>query len=310
MAEHRLTRGQVHNKWNRDLPPAVEVDPGDVVVFETQDVSGGQIEPGSTAADLAVIDYNRIHPLTGPVFVKGTHAGDVLEVEILDLQPGIWGWTGIWPRLTLLRKEFAKPHIRHWDLSNGHETKLRADIIIPLDPFCGTMGVAPAQAGEISVLPPARYGGNMDIRHLTRGTTLLLPVQVEGGLFSAGDCHAAQGDGEVCSGIESPMVVTLRFRLRKGRPIPGPQFVTAGPLTAKYDRKGYYATTGMADDLMEAAREATRSMVAHLVATHDLSPEDAYILCSVAVDLKISEVVNAPTWVVSAYLPLSIFRDG
>jgi acetamidase/formamidase len=311
VAEHRLTASQVHNKWNRDLVPAVEIDPGDVVVFETQDVSGGQIEPGSPAAALATINYERIHPLTGPVFVKGARPGDVLEIEILELRPGAWGWTGIWPRpYTLLPQEFAKPHITHWDLSDGRETRLRADIVIPLDPFCGVMGVAPAQAGDISVLPPAPYGGNMDIRHLTRSTTLFLPVQVDGGLFSTGDGHAAQGDGEVCSGIETSMVVTLRFRLRKGRPIRGPQFVTSGPLTAKYDMHGYYATTGIAEDLLEAAREATRSMIAHLVATHHLAPEDAYILCSVAVDLKISEVVNAPNWVVSSYLPLSIFRGG
>jgi acetamidase/formamidase len=310
MAEHRLARDRVHTKWNRDLAPAIEIESGDVVVFETQDVSGGQIEPGASAGTLAAIDFARIHPLTGPVFVKGARPGDILEVEIIDVQAGRWGWTGIWPRpYTLLPQEFSKPHITHWDLSNGQDTQLRPNIVIPLDPFCGVMGVAPAQSGAISVLPPARYGGNMDIRHLTRRTTLFLPVQVEGALFSTGDGHAAQGDGEVCSGIEAPMIATLRIRFRKGRPIAGPQFITAGPLTTKYDRKGYYATTGIADDLLEAAREATRSMIAHLTTTYALTPEDAYILCSVAVDLKISEVVNAPMWVVSAYLPLSIFRE-
>src|SRR5262249_25102607 len=144
----------------------------------------------------------------------------------------------------------------------------------------------------------------------TRGATLLLPVQTDGGLFSTGDGHAAQGDGEVCSGIETSMVATLRFRLRKGRSLRSPQFMTTGPLTAKYDKQGYYATTGIAEDLLEAAREATRNMVAYLVATYDLAPEDAYVLCSVAADLKINEVVNAPNWVVSSYLPLSIFRGA
>jgi acetamidase/formamidase len=310
MAEHHLTRDRVHTKWNRDLPPAIEIEPGDVVVFETQDVSGGQIQPGAPAGALSAIDFSRIHPLTGPVYVKGARAGDVLEVQILDVQPDRWGWTGIWPRpYTLLPQEFPEPHITHWDLSNGRDTRLRPDIIIPLDPFCGVMGVAPARAGAISVLPPAEYGGNMDIRHLTRRATLLLPVQVDGALFSTGDGHAAQGDGEVCSGIEAPMSATMRIKLRTGRPIAGPQFITAGPLTAKYDRKGYHATTGIAEDLLEAARDATRSMIAHLTRTYALTPEDAYILCSVAVDLKISEVVNAPMWVVSAYLPLSIFRE-
>jgi acetamidase/formamidase len=311
MAEHRLTANQVHNKWNRDLAPAVEIDPGDVVIFETQDVSGGQIEPGSPAAILSNLDYERIHPLTGPVFVKGAQPGDALEIEILELHPGAWGWTGIWPRpYTLLPQEFPTPHIVHWDLADGQRTKLRPDIVIPLDPFCGVMGVAPAQGGDISVLPPGSYGGNMDIRHLTRGATLFLPVHTNGGLFSTGDGHAAQGDGEVCSGIETSMVVTLRFRLRKARSLRGPQFVTPGPLTAKYDGSGYHATTGVAGDLLEAAREATRNMVAYLVATYGLAPEDAYVLCSVTADLKISEVVNAPNWVVSSYLPLSIFRGA
>jgi acetamidase/formamidase len=307
MAEHLVSKGQFHNKWDRNLPPVAEILPGDAVIFETQDVSGGQIEPGSSAADLRNLDYDQIHPLAGPVLVRGAKPGDVLEVEILELKPDIWGWTGIWP-FTLLQQEFPKPYIRHWDLSSGTETQLGADIVIPLDPFCGVMGVAPVQTGKISVLPPGRYGGNMDIRHLTKGATLFLPIEVEGALFSAGDCHATQGDGEVCSGIETSMIVTLRFSIRKGHSIRGPQFLTRGPLTDKYDHAGYYGTTGIGPDLLEAAREATRAMVEHLVGTRNLSPEDAYILCSVAVDLKISQVVNFPNWVVSAYLPLSIFR--
>jgi acetamidase/formamidase len=186
---------------------------------------------------------------------------------------------------------------------------MRKDIVIPLDPFCGVMGVCPAEPGEHNVLPPGRFGGNMDIRHLTKGSRLLLPVQVDGALFSAGDCHAAQGDGEVCvTGIESPMQFTLRFNVIKGANLPAPQFQVPGPLTSKHDRRGYYATTGVGPDLMQCAKDALRAMLDHMTRTYRLSREDAYVLASVVVDLKISEIVDAPNWIVSAYLPLSIFK--
>jgi acetamidase/formamidase len=149
----------------------------------------------------------------------------------------------------------------------------------------------------------------MDTRQLTRGTTLYLPVQVEGARFSCGDAHAAQGDGEVCvTGIETPMHATLRFTLHKGRTIPAPQYETAGALTPRVDSAGFYATTGVGPDLYVAAQEAIRAMVDHLSRTHDLSPEDAYVLSSLVVDLKISEVVDAGVYVVSALLPLAVFK--
>lgn len=306
---HTLEPDKVHYKWNRDLHPAIEVESGDVVRFETDEVSGGQIRPGTPASALAELNFDRIYPLAGPVLVKGAQPGDVLEVEIVNLRPKGWGWTGIIPNLGLLPEDFPEPYIKHWDLSNGRTAELRPGVVVPLEPFCGVMGVAPAEPGEIFVLPPGKFGGNMDIRHLTKGTTLFLPVQVEGALFSAGDCHAAQGDGEVCvTGIEAPMTFTLRFGIRKDLSIPEPQFITPGPLTQKHDRKGYYATAGIAPDLMEATKKAIRAMITHLQETHGLTREEAYVLCSVAVDLKISEVVDAPNWIVSAYLPTAVFR--
>jgi acetamidase/formamidase len=243
------------------------------------------------------------------VLVKGARPGDALEVEILDLRPGNWGWTAIIPGLGLLQQEFTDAHLHIWDLTSRTVAEFRRDIHIPLDPFCGTMGVATDEVGTFPVMPPGKFGGNMDIRHLNKGTTLLLPVWVAGALFSCGDAHAVQGDGEVCiSAIEAPMRATLRFGVRQGLGLPSPQFVTPGPLTSKHDAKGYYATTGIAPDLMEGARAAVRAMIDHLQRTYRLSRRDAYVLCSVAVDLKISEVVDTPNWLVSAYLPLSIFR--
>lgn len=306
--ELAMPDGHVHYRWDNALPPALEVEPGDTVHYDLQEVSGGQITQTSTVADLARMDMDRVYPLAGPVLVKGARPGDVLEVHILDLRPGDWGWTAIIPGLGLLAQDFTEPHLRIWDLRTGTDAALRDDIHILLDPFCGTMGVATDEAGTFPVMPPGKFGGNMDIRHLTRGTTLLFPVWVDGALFSCGDAHAVQGDGEVCiSAIEAPMRATLRFGIRKGLRLPSPQFVTPGPLTSRHDAKGYYATTGIAPDLMEGARAAVRAMIDHLVRTYRLSREDAYILCSVAVDLKISEVVDVPNWIVSAYLPLSIF---
>ena len=150
----------------------------------------------------------------------------------------------------------------------------------------------------------------MDIRQLNEGSTLLLPVQVAGALFSAGDCHAVQGDGEVCvTGIECPMSFSLRFNVRKGAHLPSPQFIVRRTPVSAHDRSGYFATTGIGPDLMENARNAVRRMIDWLTTRHGLSPEDAYILCSVAGDLKISEIVDRPNWIVSFHMPLSIFRD-
>ena len=306
--EVELPSGRVHYRWDNALPPVAEVESGDVIFADLQEVSGGQITRSSTAADLNRMDSDRVYPLAGPVFVKGARRGDVLAVEILDLQPADWGWTSIIPGLGLLTEDFPDPYLKLWDLGARTHASLRHDIRIPLAPFLGTMGVAPEDRGSFPVMPPGKFGGNMDIRHLNVGATLLLPVWVEGALFSCGDAHAAQGDGEVCiSAIETPMRARLRLSVRKGIQLPSPQFTTPGPLTSKVDARGYYATTGIGPDLMQGAKAAVRAMVDHLVGTYRLSRQDAYVLCSVAADLKISEIVDRPNWIVSAYLPMAIF---
>jgi len=216
------------------------------------------------------------------------------------------------PGLGLLAADFPNPYIRHFDLTNGETTALREDIHIPIQPFCGTMGVAPDEPGPLAVLPTMKGGGNIDTRHLNVGAKLYLPVFVPGAMFSAGDCHAAQGDGEVCvTGIECPMQFSLRFNVIKGRSIRpwSYQFITPpGSPQPKYDEKGYFVTTAIGPDLMENARNAIRDQIAWLGAEKGLSPEDAYVLCSLAADLRISQIVDAPNWCVSAYLALSVFR--
>jgi acetamidase/formamidase len=307
---HYFPTDQVHFTWDADNEPVLTVASGDTVVVHTRDVSDNQITPDSTADAIAELDWDRVYPLAGPIAVEGAKPGHTLAVEIVDLHPQGWGWTAILPGFGLLPDDFPDAYLKIFDLTGGDVTYLRDDIAIPIAPFLGTMGVCPAGASEQAVMPPGKFGGNMDTRQLVRGTTLSLPVQVEGALFSCGDAHAAQGDGEVCvTGIESPMYGALRFTLIEDRSIPAPQYQTApGPLTPQVDAGGFYGTTGIGPDLYVAAQEAVRAMIDYLGDAYDLSREDAYVLSSLAVDLKISEIVDAGEYVVSAVLPLAIFR--
>jgi len=306
---HYFPTDQVHFTWDAGNAPAITVADGDTVVFETRDVSDDQIGPDSDTSVIAGLDWDRVYPLAGPVYVEGAAVGDTLAVEILDLHTRGWGWTAILPGLGLLADELTEPYLRVFDLSRGDVTPFREDILIPLTPFMGTMGVCPAGASAQPVMPPGTFGGNLDTRQLVKGTTLFLPVQVEGGLFSTGDAHGCQGDGEICvTGLEAPMYAVMRFSLVKGRSIPAPQYRTApGPLTPAVNYGAFYGTTGVGGDLYVAAQDATRAMLDHLTATYGLSREDAYLLCSLVVDLKISEIVDAGQYVVSAVLPESIF---
>jgi acetamidase/formamidase len=304
---HRLTRERVHYAWDRNVPPLLTIDPGETVVFETRESSDGRITRGTSVENPPTKPRAPGHPLTGPVFIRGAQPGDTLEVEILELRPGDWGYTAFYPGRGLLPEDFDRPFFQIWDLTRD-PTPFRPGISVPLEPFLGVMGVALAEPGEHSTMPPRRNGGNIDTKQLTAGARLFLPVLVEGALFSCGDGHAAQGDGEVCiTAIECDMTASLRFALHKGRELPEFQFITAGPLLPRTNGREWYATTGHGPDLMEAARNAVRHMIAYLVAEHGLTREEAYILCSVAVDLKLSEVVDAPNWVVSAFLPSTLF---
>ncbi len=305
---HYFPEDRVHYTWDVTHEPVLTIDSGDTVVVHTRDVSDNQITPTSTASAIASMSWDRVYPLAGPIHVKSARPGDTLAIEILDIHPQGWGWTAILPGFGLLPDDFKDPYLRIFDLTQGDVTYLRDDIAIPVEPFFGTMGVCPAGASKQPVMPPGIFGGNMDTRQLTRGTTLFLPVQVDGGLFSCGDAHAAQGDGEVCvTGIEAPMYATLRLTVRKGHRIPAPQYITAGPLTPRVDHDGFYGTTGVGSDLFRASQDAVRAMIGHLIESHGLTREDAYVLSSLCVDLKISEIVDAGQYIVSALLPLAVF---
>lgn len=227
-------------------------------------------------------------------------------VDIIDVKIDDFGWTAILPGLGLL-EEFKKPFLYKWDLKDKESAHFEKGIRIPIRPFCGVLGVAPSRAGSFDVMPPGKHGGNMDIRHTTAGSRVKLPVQVEGALFSTGDIHAAMGDGEICvCAIECAGSVTVRFGLEKGPKLRWPEYYTRGENPPK---NGWYVTTGITGDLMTAAKESARGMISYLTKSYGLSKEEAYVLCSVAADLRIHEIVDQPNWVVGTMIPLDIFPN-
>lgn len=302
---HTIHKDHIHHGWNNAFPPRLTIAPGASVQFETLDASSGQLSRNSVAADLTKLDLGFVNPVTGPVYIDGARPGDALKVTILSFKPSGWGWTGNIPGFGLLADQFPEARLHHWH----YESSLAPTMYgpggrVPLRPFTGTIGVAPAASGLHSVIPPRNVGGNMDVRDITEGVELYLPIEVDGALFSVGDTHAAQGDGEVCgTAIESPIDVALKFDLVKGANLRMPRYVTPGPVTNHFDSKGYEVTTGIGPDLMEGARMAVSEMVELLGCRFGYAPVDAYMLCSVCADLRISSIVDVPNWVVSFYFP-------
>src|SRR6266404_494090 len=306
---HQLDRETIHREWNNSLAPRRTIDPGDTVVFDTRDAADGYYSPKSTHSDVVARGPFRGHPLTGPVAVRGARPGDVLTVEILEVKPAAdFGWTAIRPGRGLMPEaEFPKPFLTIWDLTAGTHARMGRDIKVPLAPFPGVMGVALDEPGGHSTMPPRKNGGNMDIKQLVAGTTLLLPVWVDGALFCVGDTHGIQGDGEVCvTAIEMGGRVTARLGLERDRGLAEPQLRTTRPPSSTAPGP-WFATTAHGPDLFAASQQAVRYMIDHLVRERGLAREEAYILCSVTVDLKISEIVDAPNWIVSAFLPEGVF---
>lgn len=298
--EHHLSRDQTHNKWSSAIEPVLTVASGAVIEVETEEASDGQITPESGPEVLANLDFDPIHPLTGPIYVEGAEPGDVLKVTLHEIELGTWGWTAITPGFGFLSEEFDEPYLKTYRFAPGDATvEFVPGIRVPLEPFPGVMGVAPDTEERLSTIPPRANGGNMDDKGLTEGATAYFPVFVPGALFSIGDAHATQGDGEVCgTAIEAPMRFVLELELiQGGRSIPEPQ----------YETDELYAVTAFAETIDEAAKKATRYMIDYLVEEHDLEREDAYALCSLAADLKIAEVVDVPHVLVTMEIPKQIF---
>ncbi len=352
-----------HNRWHPDIPPVVRCDPGDEVILETRDAFDGQMGPDATLDTVRAPNLNVVHPLTGPVYVNGAEAGDLLEIEILEVEPDHYGYTVQVPGFGFLRDEFPDPFMVRWSMADGWATSDDLPgVRIPGAPFMGTIGLAPdrrlleattareqaaldrggfvlppdptdaipadaAIAREaLRTVPPRETAGNVDIKQLSAGTRMYVPVYADGGLFSAGDAHFAQGDCETCgTAIEMRATLHVRFSIQKGvaasRGIRDLQFARDDyhlPPEFTAPRR-FHATTGLsvtrdgenrAEDLTLAARNALLNMIDYLVDELGWTRQQAYAICSVAVDLKVSEVVDVPNFVVSAFLPLDIFTTS
>jgi len=370
-----------HNRWHPAIPPVAAADSGDTVVFGTRDAFDHSLDRNSTAADVVALNLNLVHPLTGPLYVRGAKAGDVLAVTLLDVAPDDFGYTIIVPGFGFLRDVFPDPFIARWDLTRrGATSPDLPGVKVRFDGFMGTIGVAPgpaqtetyfqreaelAAAGGfvlgpqpldalpakvcgvggahsercLRTIPPRENGGNMDIKQMQVGTTLLLPCFVDGCLLSIGDVHFAQGDGEVSgTAIEMDATVTVKVEVRKGlgAKVKQPHYEGGAQLKRLAPRK-FYATVGypikpkglvppthayldgtkigpltnLSEDVTLAARDALLQMVDWLNKNKGLSREQAYVLSSVAVDLRIGNLVDTPNFAVSAILDLGVFdRHG
>lgn len=351
-----------HNRWHPDIPPALTCEVGDEVVLETRDAFDGQMGPDATLETVRAPDLSLVHPLTGPVFVRGVDPGDLLVAEIISVDPDAYGFTVQVPGFGFLRDSFPEPFMVRWAISTGYaESPDLPGVRIPGAPFMGTIGIAPSRAlmnetakreqaaldrggfvlppspvgavpatphiaaEALRTIPPRETAGNVDIKQLSAGSRLFIPVYVEGALFSAGDAHFAQGDGEVCgTAIEMRSTLTVRFDVIKGearrRGLRSLSFTRQHASDDDVIRSGpVVATTGFsvtsdgenrAEDLTLAARNAVLAMIELLAADGTWTRQQAYAICSVAVDLKVSELVDVPNFVVSAILPTDIFTSG
>ena len=293
--DYTLTADQTHNKFSSAIPPVLTVPSGTVIEAFTEEASDQQFSLNSTVDEVATLDFEPIHPLTGPVYVENAQPGDVLAVTLHEIEMGDWGWTSVVPGFGFLADDFPDAALRTFALGKDATSIAFTDNIhIPLNPFPGVMGVAPATEEMLSTIPPRENGGNMDDPNMVEGTTVYFPVLVEGALFSIGDTHAVQGLGEVCgTAVEAPMRIVYELNLIKGgHSIQEPQ----------YETDDYYAVTAFAETIDEAAKKATRFMIDYLEAEHGLSRTDAYMLASLAGDLKIAEVVDVPHMLVTMHM--------
>ncbi|KAI0795928.1 hypothetical protein C8Q75DRAFT_744419 [Abortiporus biennis] len=317
MSIHTVKRAQSHLVWDNSIPPVLRVNSGETITFDCLDASNGQVTSDTQAQHLATLNFASLDQVNGPIYVSTAEPGDTLQIDVLDVQTADWGWTGIFPGFGILADEFAVPELKIWSLhkSEGEEESYgyawfdkSKGIKVPLKPFAGEMGVAPGEKGAFSTIPPYKTGGNIDTKHLSKGSTLYLPIEAEGALFSVGDGHAAQGDGEVCgTAIETPMKITVRLTVLKDKQyVKTPHFQTP-PTTKSESTDGYYCTTGVDPDIREATRSAVRNMIAFLSAEYSLKPVESYMLCSVAGDLRMHEVVDMPNYVIGMMIPRSIF---
>lgn len=298
MAEHYLpaTPETVHwGYFDARRKPVLSVASGDRVVVDT--LSGEPEDMPTHGHSFEILpEHPDVHDacergsgphfMTGPIEVEGARAGQVLEVRILECElRQDWGWNLVEPLLGTLPEDFPQRRILHIPIDRAARTcRLPWGKELPLRPFFGVLGVAPPPAyGRISSIQPREHGGNLDNKELCAGATLYLPIWNDGALFSVGDGHGVQGDGEVClTALETAMRGTFELVLRKDMSLKRPRAET----------DGHYITMGLDPDLDDAAKQALRDMIDLVVALRGLSRGDAYSLCSLAADMRITQLVD------------------
>jgi len=297
---------QLHPHWDCSIAPALVVRQGEIFSLTSPDAANGLLTRQSSSQDMARIDYNQLDPLCGPVFVEGAQVGDVLRIEVLDLELGDWGWTGLIPGFGLLHDEFPQAYLQTFDLT-GDSVEILGERFA-LNPMMGVLGTAPGRKGAFPSIAPTLAGGNIDVRYLQAGATLYLPVFNEGALLSGGDGHGLQGEGEVSgAAIEAPMTSTLRVEVLRGAALSAP---VLDMTTRNYPETEYRNFLGIGPDLMAAARDATRYAIDALAAAHNIAPHVAYSVFGMVAELRIHEIVDQPNWVVGCMLPRRLFASA
>jgi formamidase len=366
------------NRLHWALEPVARAKAGDYIVYETRDAFDDQFGPGATLDKVAACDLNRVHPMTGPVYIEGAERGDALAVTVVDIEPDSYGYTVIVPGFGFLRDVIGGPYIANWKLDRLCAVSDEIPgVRIPICSFPGSIGVLPgkpevgkalaregalAEAGGFALMPdpgravpaklfgpgapwekeglrtvpPRENGGNMDVKAMQVGTTILFPVLHDGAGLWTGDIHFAQGDGEVCgTAIEMAARVTLKCEVRKGagKHIQFPH-IEGGRQLQRAEPSRFYATIGMpikekgyvpphlayldspkvaalenlSEDLTMATRDALLKIIDWMVREKNLSREQAYVIAAACVDLRIGQIVDVPNFIVSAVLPLDIFE--
>jgi acetamidase/formamidase len=290
----------IHYKWSKNVKPIARVPQGETVRMEIPDCFINQLNENSTIEDLRKVDPSSMDGASGPLWIEGAEKGDTLEVDIQEIKSGRWGFSMTEELYGVLKGRFPD-NFTIWDIRDGFAIPRKgfSGIKLPSKTFLGIMGVAPGD-GEFGMLPPQYFGGNIDNKLLTTGSKLYLPVSTQGALFSAADPHAAQGDGESGgTGIETSATVKLSFKVLKNFSIKYPRALV------DLDSKRCILTMGVSDDLYKASQLAMDGMIDEL-GRRGYSGGEAYTLCSLIGDLRISEMVDTPNHVVSMIVPLDV----